>query len=247
MTFATLIALALMQPASAGPDIPGLCAQLAATGANTPAEQHNLATCHYAGVAVDQDFPRARELYEQAARRGHGKAQCALGRMLMRGLGGEEDAARGVILCRAGAEDGDADAQAELGRLYLAGAFGVERDPAAARRWLLRAAEQGEGGAALLLGRSYWNSEDGGRDAAAAARWGEVAYVAGEPSAALLVGQALVFALSEAGPPEEADPAAVDAAILWFTRAAEIEPDTEKRQVAVRMLARLRDIREGLE
>lgn len=249
MMLPILTALALMQPSAdaTNPDIPGLCAALAESGAETAAEQHNLATCYYAGVRVARDLARARALYEQAASRGHGKAQCALGRMLMRGQGGEADAPRGVILCRAGAEDGDADAQAELGRLHLFGAFGAEHDLALARRWLMRAAEQGEGGAALLLGQSYWNSEEGGRDAAAAARWGEIAFEAGEPAAALLVAQALLHALSEGGPPDQADPDDVDAAILWFTRAAASEPDAEKRQVAVRMLARLRDIRERLD
>lgn len=247
MLSALALLAALQSAAADAPDIPGLCEALAAGRPQSAADYHNLATCHYAGVGVARDLERARALYGEAADRGHGKAQCALGRMAMRGLGGEEDATRGLILCRAGAESGDADAQAELGRLALTGEFGVARDVAAARRWLLRAAEQGQGEAALLLGRSYWNREDGERDVAAAIRWGGAAYAAGRPEAASLVARALLFRLAEAGPPDEADPADVDEAIVWFDRAAQIEPDPEQRQVAVRMLARLRDIREGLE
>ena len=240
--------IALLQTAGeAPPDIPALCSRLAEDGPQSAADYHNLATCYYAGVSVERDLPRARSLYEQAAERGHGKAQCALGRMLMRGEGGDDDATRGRILCEAGAEDGDADAQAELGRLFLAGEFGVERDLDTARRWLLRAAEQGQGEAALLLGQMYWNRGDGGRDAAATERWGTIAYEAGQASAALLVGRALLFELSEAGSPDEADPAEVDRAIVWFERAAEVEPLPDQRQLAVRQLANLRDIREGLE
>jgi TPR repeat protein len=52
------------------------------------------------------------------------------------------------------AEAGDAASQAELGCLYQVG-LGTEYDIAEAERWLLKAAEQGEGSACHNLGTLY--------------------------------------------------------------------------------------------
>ena len=52
------------------------------------------------------------------------------------------------------AEAGDTAAQAEVGALYQVG-LGAEYDLAEAERWLLKAAEQGEGSACHNLGTLY--------------------------------------------------------------------------------------------
>src|SRR4051812_21983762 len=58
-------------------------------------------------------------------------------------------------------------------------------------RWLIpcqRAAENGDGQAALILGMIHWNGDGVPKDNAASARWWKVADQAGRPEAAKLLG-----------------------------------------------------------
>jgi localization factor PodJL len=104
------------------------------------------------------------------------------------------------------ADNGDATAQAMLALAYLRG-MGVAGDDAAARRWSMAAAQQGQPVAQYLLG-----TLELGHDAAAAARWFRAAALQGNLKA--MHNLAIAYAQGQG---VARDP--VQAA-QWFTRAA---------------------------
>lgn len=84
------------------------------------------------------DIVGAIAAYRSAAERGHAPAQTRLGQL----LDTAEQNAEAARWYREAADNGDAAAAFGLGGLYAAGE-GVERDQAAALRWITQAAEQG--------------------------------------------------------------------------------------------------------
>jgi len=58
---------------------------------------------------------------------------------------------RGQALIRSAAEKGDAEAQVTLARILQGGEGALAADPAAAERWLAKAAAQGHADAARIL------------------------------------------------------------------------------------------------
>ena len=105
------------------------------------------------------------------------------------------------------ADSGDARAQTLLALAYLRGQMGVASDDAAARRWSLAAAEQGEPVAQYVAGTLV-----GKQDAARAFSWFEQAALHGNVKAM----HNLAIAFAEGKGTVEDDPRAA----AWFNRAA---------------------------
>ena len=106
------------------------------------------------------------------------------------------------------ANSGDQRAQTLLALAYLKGTFGVATDPAAARRWSMAAAEQGEPVAQYLVGAL--SDKD---DAAKAFAWYEQAALRGNLKAMHNV--AIAYAEGRGTPQDDRRAAA------WFNRAAQ--------------------------
>jgi TPR repeat protein len=86
------------------------------------------------------------------------------------------------------AEQGALWAQAQLGRMYALGESGVKRDHEQARKWLERAAAEGDSTGQLWLGILYMEGTGVARDDAEAYRLFRLAAEQGEPSAMNNVG-----------------------------------------------------------
>ncbi len=118
--------------------------------------------------AKEDDVVRARAYLVQSASQGRPSAQTLLAYILIAGLGGPVDLARGVRLYTVAAEKGDVNAQNNLGELHETGR-GVTRNIDDAIRWYERAADQGFAPAQFNAGR-LWAIGIGGKNDAAKAR-----------------------------------------------------------------------------
>ena len=112
-----------------------------------PEAQYALATAYSDGLALPQDYRRAAEWYEMAARQGHGGAQFNLGLLYYTGAGEGEgqlprDHAEAARWLTPAAEAGNPMAAFLLSRLYQHGS-GVTADQEAALRWSRLAAQRG--------------------------------------------------------------------------------------------------------
>ncbi len=83
---------------------------------------------------------------------------------------------------KASAQAGSAAAESVLGALYQAGSPAVNKDDAAAFKWLRQAAEQGDAEAQFGLGVMVANGRGTAQDYAAAARWFVKAAEQGNPA-----------------------------------------------------------------
>lgn len=116
-------------------------------------------------------------------------------------------------------------------------------------QWLAtceRAALQGDGHAALMVGAIYWNGDGVAKDHAAAARWFELADLAGETRAAKMLGDEAFGRLVKTAKPEDADRAVLDTAIGWYEKALEVEPVPAAKAEAQQSLAMLSSFKEKL-
>lgn len=133
---------------------------------------------------------------EQAAAAGRPFAQITLAGLYTEGAGVPQNPRRAFELYLAAAKQGIASAQVRVALTYLAGREPVERDPAAARPWLVAAARQDEGTALGLLSERYEAGIDVEQDSELAAellmRAAEVGHPVGQREAAgrLLYGDA---------------------------------------------------------
>ncbi len=110
------------------------------------------------------------------------------------------------------AEKGDAEAQFNLGMMYSTG-LGVEKEEAAAFRWIQKAADQGHGEAELILGLMFNEGIGTAKDESEAVRWYRKAADHGERRAQYQLARA--YALGR-GVAEDLHEAA-----QWYRRAAE--------------------------
>jgi TPR repeat protein len=110
------------------------------------------------------------------------------------------------------AEKGDAEAQVNLGMMYSAG-LGVEKDEAAAFRWIQKAADQGHGEAQFILGLMFNEGIGTAKDESEAVTWYRKAADHGERRAQYQLARA--YALGR-GVAEDLHEAA-----QWYRRAAE--------------------------
>jgi hypothetical protein len=109
-----------------------------------------------------------------------------------------------------------------------------------------RAALQGNGHAALMVGAIYWNGDGVAKDHAQAARWFELADLAGETRAAKMLGDEAFVRLVKAAKPEDTDRAVLDTAIGWYEKALEVEPVPEVKAEAEQNLALLSNLKQTL-
>mmetsp|Transcript_10416 Transcript_10416/g.12653 ORF Transcript_10416/g.12653 Transcript_10416/m.12653 type:complete len:592 (-) Transcript_10416:172-1947(-) len=103
---------------------------------------------------LKKEMAEVRELWQQAADRGHPKAWHNLGYIYENGSGMVRDAKRAVECWTKAAEYGDMDAQYNLGVMYAKGR-GVERNESKAVELLSLAADKGDANAQLNLGIMY--------------------------------------------------------------------------------------------
>lgn len=95
-----------------------------------------------------------------------------------------------------------------------------------------KAANSGDGRAAIITGEIYWNGDGVYKDNAAAARWWKIADEQGRPDAAYLLGnEAYVRAILSRGD-GKVDFVALDEAALWFQKAIKAEPNSAARAQA---------------
>ncbi|KAH7036547.1 hypothetical protein BKA57DRAFT_509822 [Linnemannia elongata] len=116
------------------------------------AEAQYLTGCHYDVCHYDElwqnvishGYAQAMEWYLQAAKQGHVKAQCAIGRLYENGHGRPVDLKKAFEWILKAAEAGYSPAQTILGEWYWNGSGGVpERDQSKSFEWYLKAAERG--------------------------------------------------------------------------------------------------------
>jgi len=128
--------------------------------------QFYLGLMHMKGHGVQKDYYKAIKLYKIAANKGNARAQCSLGTLyslgltsvsfsffLDRGLPLPKDSwnlKAALILYRQSAKQGYNIAQYKLGKIYLAGK-GIPRDIVKAKKWISKAAENGNEEAKRLI------------------------------------------------------------------------------------------------
>ncbi|WP_216186521.1 tetratricopeptide repeat protein [Verticiella alkaliphila] len=216
-----------------------------------PIGTRHLAVVFEHGVGVRRNVDRAIALYRRAAGQGDARAQASLAvlannglltsfpdpvqgaagltkvldtardgdytfklaQMVEKGIGVPADPARAVRLYRRAANEGSAAAASELAAMYKLGS-GVEQDvPRAVGLWQ-QAALAGDSAASYNLAVSYAERNDGPQDLAEAARWARRSAESGNAEAMTLHARHRYL-----GTPGQ--PADVDAAFDWLTRALE--------------------------
>lgn len=112
------------------------------------------------GAPELQNPVKGRALAEEAAKGGSSVGTWLLGHVLLYGLGGEKDVARGVQLVGQAAESGNTWAMAQMARLVVRG-LGLPWNPKQADRFARRAAELGEASGLIDIAERY-EAGDGG-------------------------------------------------------------------------------------
>ena len=124
--------------------------------------------------ALQQDYTKAKSLFEKAAAQGSAEAQYNLGLLYDQGYGVPQDYAQARSWYEKAAVQGNDSAQFNLGLMYARGQGG-RQDYAQARQWYERAAAQGHAKAQNNLGVMYHEGEGVQQDYAQARRWFEKA------------------------------------------------------------------------
>jgi TPR repeat protein len=146
------------------------------------AAQYALAERYHHGDGVLQNYARAADWYERAARQGLAEAQNRLGQYYHSGLGRAIDQTEALRWLRAAAEQGDPEHLFNLAMALENGADGSQ-DPAAAAPTYAAAADQGHVGAMTSLGVLYQNGTGVAQDFARALALYERAAAAGDARA----------------------------------------------------------------
>jgi TPR repeat protein len=140
------------------------------------------------GFGVEQDYVKARELFERAADKGEPTtAMTNLGWLYKLGQGGEQDYAKARDWFEKAADKGDTDGMYSLGLLYRDGQ-GVAQDYAKARELFESAADKGNENAMNNLGALYHNGQGVAQDYAKAREWYEKGADKGDPDATANLG-----------------------------------------------------------
>ncbi len=162
---------------------------------------------------VDVDLDRARALAERSLARDPRQrgAKEVLGLCLVSGPD-QSQQPRGLQLLREAAEAGSIAACRKLAAASAHGTLGLTRSDAESRRWLTKAADQGDAGAALSLARLERRAEI--PDLRAARNWYEQSSRNGSADAAFEL--ALLLERGSGGFPKEPE-----AAARWMQQAAE--------------------------
>lgn len=117
-----------------------------------------------------QDFEQSARWFEKAAEQGDAEGMTNLAILYFRGLGVEQDRARGFDWLTKAAVQGDPANQLQLGMLYMDGAGG-EPDVDNGLKWIRRAAEQGFVEAEVRLGAMHAAGEGVAKDPVRAYMW----------------------------------------------------------------------------
>jgi uncharacterized protein len=125
---------------------------------NLPEAQNRLAQLYEQGRGVSQDLAEAQKWYGVAAEQGIQEAQAKLRTLPEIPANAAAKPVDRWARTRERAAQGEAAAQFTLGLAYLRGA-GVEKDLAAAEKWLRQSAEQGNAKAQFSLGVFYFNQD----------------------------------------------------------------------------------------
>jgi hypothetical protein len=169
-----------------------------------------------AGMARDETH--AAQLFEQAARAGHRRAQLNLGLLYLKGQGVPRDLVEARAWLQKAAVGDDAYALYALGRAMEQSAGATRADPIRAADLYRRAAEKGHALAALRYGLALADGNGVKQDAAAAQRWLLAAQKDGVPEAALALGDLTVRSLDPHD--KTANAKILQDAVAWYTLAA---------------------------
>lgn len=125
--------------------------------ADSLANLKNRAKNYYWGLAGEQSYAKALQLYLQAAGAGDAEAQYISGGMYLKGLGTEKDFRKAFKLLHDAAKNGKSSAESEqiLGQAFLLGS-GVPKNYEKALQWYHLAAENGSRDAQNELGFIYF-------------------------------------------------------------------------------------------
>jgi len=136
---------------------------VAQEGANTPEANYKKAKKYYKG----EEFEKAFELFEKAAKQGYDSAQYSLGRIY---LAEKRDTTNGIQWLEKAAKQGNSYAQNSLAILYIEG-DGVEKDVNKAIQLFEIAAKQGDPAAQYNLGLDYFFGRNVKRNYSKAYKW----------------------------------------------------------------------------
>ncbi|MDR1144576.1 MAG: aspartyl protease family protein [Verrucomicrobiales bacterium] len=128
--------------------------------------QASVAACYYHGDGVTRDWPKALAWAEKSAAQNNALGERNLAVFYHEGRAIPKDEKKAIELLHRAAEHGDAPAQFDIGKYYLAGTFGFAKDPAAAVRWLKKAAVQQHTDAQMYLGVLHLQGQGVEKDAA---------------------------------------------------------------------------------
>jgi hypothetical protein len=188
-----------------------------AAGSAEAAQQ--LGLVYAQGLAgVGRDETHAAQLFEQAARAGHRRAQLNLGILYLRGQGVPRDLAEARAWLQKAAAGDDPYALYALGRAMEESAGPTHADPVRAADLYRRAAEKGHALAALRYGLALADGNGVKRDTASAQRWLLAAQKDGVPEAALALGDLTVRSLDSGD--KAANAKILQGAVAWYTLAA---------------------------
>ena len=163
------------------------------------------------GQAVERDYDRAIELFQEAGIEGESAAYTALAWVNRAGVGVPQDYEKALGFYREGAARGNDWAMTNIAEFYKEG-YGVPQDAEEAVRWYITAAKSGELTAQTRLARIYQKGDGVPADYEQARFWFETAAARGVPNAVTRLG--LMY---EEGQGTAKD---VEAAARLYTRAA---------------------------
>ena len=162
-----------------------------ATTLNSPEAMYLTALCFTHGVVKTQDYMKAYELFERAAKLGNSYALLMLGVFHKSGLGVEQNYEKAFEIYLKAAEAGNAQAMFNVGCLYGKGE-GVPADNEKAVFWLLKAGETAEqqalGNLMSNIGYFYYYGDFVPQNYSVAMEWYNKAVEAGSENAILNIG-----------------------------------------------------------
>lgn len=118
----------------------------------------------------NEEYNKAFEYYQEAAKKGNMYGQYNLGLLYLQGLGVTKDSKEAFEWLRKSAEQGNREAQNQLGNMYFNG-DGVEKNIHEAMKWAEKSAQQGNTNSQNNLGVIYNMGEIVPRNLSEAIKW----------------------------------------------------------------------------
>lgn len=158
-----------------------------------------------------QNYEKALRLFEQAAQKGHIRAQYQCGEMYSHEKGIKPDHEKALNWYLKAAQQGDADAQQCCGNIFFYG-WGTAKDLSKALQWYQKAAQQGKVSAQVRCGEMYHSGQGTAKDETRSLYWYEEAAKGKLPDAQLQCGRMYYF--GHGTRPDQAK------ALFWYEQAA---------------------------